>query len=96
MDILQRLFKSVSGKTRIEILLLLLDRGELSVSVIASELNRKINTISRNLGILEKDNFVVAKHTSSNVFYSIKEVPRYKYNQAIFEILKSRLREIKS
>ena len=78
------------------VLPLLLDRGELPVGEIASLLNRKINTVSRNLGILEKDNFVVAKHTSSNVFYSIKEVPRYKYNQAIFKILRSRLKEIKS
>jgi len=54
MDILQRLFKSVSGKTRIDILLLLLDKGELSVGTIASTLGRKINTISRNLGILER------------------------------------------
>lgn len=95
MDILQRLFKSVSGKTRLDILLLLLDSGELSVGEIASQLNRKINTISQNIRILEKDNFVTARHTSTNVYYSIKENPRYKYNQAILGILRTRLKEIK-
>lgn len=82
--------------TRLDILILLLDKGELPVGEIASQLNRKVNTASRNLGILEKDNFVVARHTSSNVFYSIKEDPRYKYNQDIFVILRKRLEEIKS
>lgn len=95
MDILQRLFKSVSGKTRIDILLLLLDKQELSVGEIASSLNRKINTISRNLSILEKDNFVKVRHTSVNAFYSIKKKEQYKYNQKILEILKQRLHEIK-
>ena len=95
MDILQRLFKSVSGKTRIDILLLLLEKGELSVSKIAAELNRKMNTISRNLRILEKDNFVKTRHTSSYVFYSIKEDEKYYYNIAIFGILKRRLQEKK-
>lgn len=95
MDILQRLFKSVSGKTRIEILLLLLSEGEMSVSEIASALNRKINTISRNIRILEKDNFVKVRHTSTNAYYSIKDDPKFKYNREIFKILKMRLSEIK-
>ena len=95
MDILQRLFKSVSGKTRIDILLLLLDKGELCVGDIASLLNRKINTISQNLRLLEKDNFVKARHTSINVYYSIKKDDKYKYNRQILEVLKERLKEIK-
>jgi len=95
MDILQRLFKSVSGKTRLEILLLLLSEGEMSVSEIATALNRKINTISRNIRILEKDNFVKVRHTSTNAYYSIKEDPKFKYNREIFKILKMRLNEIK-
>lgn len=95
MDLLQRLFKSVSGKTRIDILLLLLDKGEISVGEIANNLHRKITTISRNLAILEKDNFVRARHTSTHVFYSINDDVRYRYNQRILEILKLRLREIK-
>ncbi len=95
MDILQRLFKSVSGKTRLEILLLLLSKGEMSVSEIASALNRKINTISRNIRILEKDNFVKVRHTSTNAYYSIKDDPKFKYNREIFKILKMRLNEIK-
>jgi len=96
MDILQRLFKSVSGKTRLEILLLLLKEGEKSVSEIAASLNRKINTISRNIRILEKDNFVKVRHTSTNAYYSIKSVPKLKYNKAIFKVLKMRLDEIKN
>jgi len=95
MDILQRLFKSVSGKTRIDILLLLLEEGELSVGEIATKLKRKVTTISRNLSILEKDNFIKAHHTSNYTFYSIKEGPKYKYNHAILEILRQRLAEIK-
>jgi len=92
---LQRLFKSVSGKTRIDIILLLLDRRELSVGDIASLLNRKMNTISRNLSILEKDNFLKARHTSVNVYYSVKEEDKYKYNRGILKILRNRLKEIK-
>lgn len=95
MDILQRLFKSVSGKTRLDILLLLLEKGELSVGDIAALLNRKINTVSQNLRILEKDNFVKVRHTSTNAYYSLKEEEKYKYNLGIISILKKRLKEIK-
>jgi DNA-binding transcriptional ArsR family regulator len=95
MDILQRLFKSLSGKTRLDILLLLLEKGELSVNGISSLLDRKISTISRNLRILEKDNFVKTRHTSRNIFYSIKKESKYKYNLDILRILKKRLKEIK-
>jgi DNA-binding MarR family transcriptional regulator len=96
MDILQRLYKSVSGKTRIDILLLLLDKGELNVGEIAFQLNRKISTISRNLRILEKDNFLKSKHASSTqVFYSIREDPHMNYNIAILEMLRYRLGQIK-
>ena len=94
MDTLQRLFKSVSGKTRLEILLLLLYKGELSVSNIAMELDRKISTISRNLTILEKDNFVKARYMSSSVYYSIKEIPGLKYNKAILQMLKNHLKNV--
>ena len=96
MDILQRLYKSVSGKTRIDILLLLLDKGELNVGEIAFRLNRKLSTISRNLRILEKDNFVKARYGSlTQVFYTIRDDPRLNYNQAILEMLRYRLRQIK-
>ncbi len=94
MDTLQRLFKSVSGKTRLEILLLLLYKGELSVSNIAMELDRKISTISRNLTILEKDNFVKARYMSSSVYYSIKETPGLKYNKAILQMLRNHLNNV--
>ncbi len=96
MDILQRLSKSVSGKTRLEILLLLLEKGELSVSEISSALNRKINTTSQNLRILEKDNFVKVRHASTNAYYSIKRENKYNYNLDILKILEKRLKEIKS
>lgn len=95
MDILQRIFKSLSGKTRLDILLLLLEKGELTVNEISSLLNRKSFTISRNLRILEKDNFVKARHTSRYVYYSIKRDDKYGYNLAILRILKKRLKEIK-
>ena len=36
-------------------------------------LNRQMRTVSRNLRILEKDDFVKARLTTKNVFYSIKE-----------------------
>lgn len=96
MDILQRLFKSVSGKTRLEILLLLLEKEELSVGEIASFLKRKFNTISQNLRVLEKDNFVKFRHAKTTVYYSIKtNQEKYPYNAQILNILKRRLREIK-
>ncbi len=95
MDILQRIFKSLSGKTRLDILLLLLEKGELTVNEIASQLGRKNCSISRNLRILEKDNFVKACHTFRNVYYSIKKDKKYEYNLAVLRILKKRLKEIK-
>jgi len=95
MDIVQRIFKSLSGKTRLDILLLLLEKGELAVNEISSLLNRKVSTVSRNLRILEKDNFVKARHTSKNVYYSVKRDEKYKYNFKILKLLKERLKEIK-
>jgi len=92
MELLQRLFKSVSSRTRIDILLLLLYKGELSVSDIALELDRKISTVSRNLSILEKDSFVTCRHMGSSAYYSINDKPKLKYNRAILTILKIRLR----
>jgi DNA-binding MarR family transcriptional regulator len=77
----------------LEILLLLLHKGELSVSNIALELDRKISTVSRNLNILERDEFVNARNISSQVFYSIKERSKFKYNNAILSILKTRLED---
>jgi DNA-binding MarR family transcriptional regulator len=65
----------------------------LSVSTIAIELDRKISTVSRNLTILERDNFVRARHMASNVYYSIKKNSDSKYNGAILKILKTRLDE---
>jgi DNA-binding transcriptional ArsR family regulator len=95
MDIVQRIFKSLAGKTRLDILLLLLEKEELTVNEISSILHRQVSTISRNLRILEKDNFVKARHTSRNVHYSIKKDKKYKYNLKILKLLKERLKEIK-
>jgi DNA-binding transcriptional ArsR family regulator len=95
MDIVQRIFKSLAGKTRLDILLLLLEKEELTVNEISSILHRQVSTISRNLRILEKDNFVKARHTSRNVHYSIKKDEKYKYNLKILKLLKERLKEIK-
>jgi DNA-binding transcriptional ArsR family regulator len=95
MDIVQRIFKSLAGKTRLDILLLLLEKGELTVNEISSLLHRQISTVSRNLRILEKDNFVKARHTSRNAYYSIKKDEKYKYNLKILKLLKERLKEIK-
>jgi DNA-binding transcriptional ArsR family regulator len=95
MDILQRLFKSLSGKTRLEILLLLLEKGELTVKEIATSLNRKINTISQNLKILERDNFVKFRHTSTHTYYSIKKDKKYPYNEAIFKNFEGEVKRAK-
>jgi DNA-binding transcriptional ArsR family regulator len=95
MDIVQRIFKSLAGKTRLDILLLLLEKEELTVNEISFLLNRQVSTISRNLRILEKDNFVKARHTSRNVHYFIKKDEKYKYNLKILKLLKERLKEIK-
>jgi len=45
--------------------------------------------------LLEKDNFLKARHTSKNVYYSIKRDEKYKYNFKVLKILKERLKEIK-
>jgi hypothetical protein len=55
-----------------------------------------MNTISQNLKILERDNFVKFRHTSIHTYYSIKKDKKYPYNEAILKILKERLKEIKS
>jgi len=49
MDIVQRIFKSLAGKTRLDILLLLLEKGELTVNEISSILHRQVSTISRKI-----------------------------------------------
>lgn len=95
MDVIQRIFKSLSAKTRLDILLLLLERKELTVGQISELLNRKFSTISRNLRVLEKDNFLKVRHDSKNAYYSIKSDKKYKYNQFIIKFLKERLKEIK-
>jgi len=94
MELLQRLFKSLSSDTRINILLLLLRKGEMSVSEIANALNCKISTISRNLVILERNYFISSRHLGANVYYRINEDPKWHYNNAILKVLKMRNKEI--
>ncbi len=95
MELILRLFKSVCAETRIKILTLLLEKDELSVSEIAAELGKKMSTVSRNLSILEKDNFIASRHLGANVYYRIERDERRRYNKAILRILRLRIEEMK-
>ncbi len=80
---LEKLFKALGNKKRLEIVKLLLENGEMSVGEISEKLDLPLKTASRNLRMLYNAGLLTVKTKKGYVFYSyrpkqapiIKELP---------------------
>ncbi len=65
------LFKALSSRSRIKILQVLADRGELSVEELTQSLDLAGPTVSRHLQILRLQEIVSARRDAQNRYYSL-------------------------
>ena len=65
------LFKALSSNSRIMILRVLAERGEMSVEEITKHVNLAGSTVSRHLQELRMQELVTVKHDAQNRYYSL-------------------------
>jgi len=65
------LFKALSSNSRIMILRVLAERGEMSVEEITKHINLAGSTVSRHLQELRMQELVTVKHDAQNRYYSL-------------------------
>ena len=68
---LEKLFKALGNKRRLKITKSLLERGELSVSDIASEIKLSFKAVSKHLLKLFNVELLEKEQRSKNVFYKV-------------------------
>lgn len=72
LERLSELFKLLSDKTRLNILMLLRD-GERNVSSLCDQLNLPQPTVSHHLGLLRLNNIIANRRHGKQVFYALNE-----------------------
>jgi DNA-binding transcriptional ArsR family regulator len=70
LESLVELFRLLSDKTRLNILMLLA-RGERNVSSLCTELNLPQPTVSHHLGLLRMSNLISNRRAGKQVFYEL-------------------------
>ena len=70
--VLLKAFKALGNETRLKLLATLLGKGEMTVTQLARQLGMSHSRVSRNLGILETNNFVKNRQSKRWVYYSMK------------------------
>jgi DNA-binding transcriptional ArsR family regulator len=95
MEFLVRLFKSLGNENRLRIVEFLLQNEEIALETLASELKLPYKTVARNLKILERAGLVTSRIWQGLALYSLHTSPDFKYNRAIFDLVKMRFREKK-
>ena len=70
LESLVGLFRLLSDKTRLNILMLLA-RGERNVSSLCTELNLPQPTVSHHLGLLRMSNLIANRRAGKQVFYEL-------------------------
>lgn len=90
MDYLLQVFKALANDRRLRILELLLDKGELHIENMASELKIPLATCCRNLKILEKTYIISSRRNKGHVLYKLNKPDDHIYNKRIFELIRTR------
>jgi len=70
VDRASNLMKALSSETRL-MLLCQLNMGEKSVGDLAASLEARPSTISQQLSLLRKDNFVATRRVGQTIYYSL-------------------------
>ena len=87
----EKVFKALGSRTRLKLLRILWQEGELPVTLIARKSEMTIARVSRNLGILENVGLVKTKETSTWVFYSVNTSPSRPWYGLLLKLLKEGL-----
>ena len=66
-------FSAVGGETRIKVLFLLSETGELCVCDLADILGLSVSRVSHQLKILKKNGFVKTRRESPTIYYSLSD-----------------------
>ncbi len=69
----EHLFKALGDRTRLEIIEMLMEFGEMSVSDIQAKLGKEQNLISHHLSCLKNCGLVKSKKNGKSVIYSIRD-----------------------
>ena len=88
MDMLVKVYKAVANEKRLKMLALLIKNRDMELKDIYTNLKIPQATASRNLKILEKDNFVSSWYERGKVFYSLIESNEFPYNKAVLNSIK--------
>jgi DNA-binding transcriptional ArsR family regulator len=88
----EKVFKALGSRTRLKLLRLLWQEGELPVTLIARRAGMTIARVSRNLGILENVGLVKTKETRTWVFYSIVTKSSHPGHSLLLKFLKEGLK----
>lgn len=86
-------FWSLSHPTRIQILQLLRDKGEMCVCEIVEILRKDQSNISRHLNVLKRNGIVEFRAEGVKSFYKIKQAKVYKILDLVKSILHKQTRE---
>ncbi len=87
-------FKALSHPLRIRILDALRG-GELTVGDLTSKLGVEQSTLSQQLAVLRHRNFIVARKSASNVFYSVQDPAIFRLLDVAREIFNNHLIDVK-
>ncbi len=68
-----QVLRAAGSKTRLAILHLLINIGEMSVGEISEALNKRPSTISRHLAMLKQANLLTSREKKKFVYYRIAE-----------------------
>jgi len=85
---LSRLFSALSDRTRLNITLLLMDKGELTVDDICKELKKSQSLISHHLSCLRNCGVVKVRRNGKYSYYSISNEDTKKLIEVAIKIVK--------
>jgi len=88
MDYVLQLLKAFANERRLQIVKLLLKKGELFIEEIAEELKIPLATCCRNLKILEKAYVVLSRYKNGRALYKLNNPNTHIYNKLIIELIK--------
>ena len=87
-------FKALSHPLRIRILDALRN-GEVTVGDLTSRLGVEQSTLSQQLAILRNRDFIIARKSGSNVFYSVRDPAIFRLLDVAREIFNNQLIDVK-
>ncbi len=93
MDYLLQVFKALANDRRLQMIELLLDRGDLPIEGIASRLKIPLATCCRNLKVLERTYLVTSRRRRGHVFYRLNPPDGHAYNRLVLDLIKRRKRK---